>query len=296
MSVSFPVLFSAVPLWALDERAKPPVIRRCLFSDGSLCSNFPIHLFDSPVPAWPTFGISLHELPKSQRKGEPWSSDFLTRKTAVEEAVTLPDDHRTGHEDRWGDTETHRDTGARLREFVSALLATTMNWNDKTLARLPGVRDRVARVGLVPGIGGLNILMTGDQIRFLSDLGREAGRKLLERFAKPSRSGSNSDGWNEHRWVRFNVLRDCLARSLSGLARSVAQGRHAKPLREQIRQAIDEAPLEKDRESKLLAAQAAELDGVLTALIQAEHALTARGVEQSYKPFPRPILRVRPPL
>ena len=61
LSLSFPVLFSAVPLWAIDH--EPALenrrLRRCWFSDGGICSNFPIHLFDSAIPGWPTFGISL---------------------------------------------------------------------------------------------------------------------------------------------------------------------------------------------------------------------------------------------
>ena len=31
------------------------------FSDGGICSNFPLHLFDSPLPRWPTFGLNLRE-------------------------------------------------------------------------------------------------------------------------------------------------------------------------------------------------------------------------------------------
>lgn len=292
MSVSFPVLFTMVPLWALDEKAAPPVFRRCLFSDGGLCSNFPIHLFDSPVPAWPTFGVSLHELPRSSKK------DGVTASSGPppEEAVTLPQDHRQGHEDRWNDFGERPDTSDRLTGFIGALLSTTKDWNDAMLARLPGVRDRIVHVGLPPGIGGLNILMSGEQIRFLAELGGEAARRLLKRFARPSGPGGMADGWNEHRWVRFNLLRTCLSETLAGLTWSAAQVRHAQPMREQIRHAIDEVPLKKDDGSQLLAAQAAALEGVLAALMQAERALTAPTAEPPYKPFPRPRLRVRPPL
>ena len=63
LAMSFPLLISAVPLWAIDYEA--PIesrgLSRCWMSDGGLCSNFPIHLFDSFVPRWPTFGISLQK-------------------------------------------------------------------------------------------------------------------------------------------------------------------------------------------------------------------------------------------
>ena len=51
-----------------------------------------------------------------------------------------------------------------------------------------------------------------------------------------------------------------------------------------------------DNNSQLLAAQAAALEGVLDALMQAERALNRPTVGQPYKPLPRPVLRVRPPL
>jgi predicted acylesterase/phospholipase RssA len=68
MSLSFPILISAVPLWGFDfsyaakddrgERGEPR-LSRCWFSDGGLTSNFPIHFFDGPIPRWPTFAFNL---------------------------------------------------------------------------------------------------------------------------------------------------------------------------------------------------------------------------------------------
>ena len=62
LSLSYPLLFSAVPLWAIDyEGPKGPLrtFRRCQFTDGGASSNFPIHLFDAALPRWPTFGLWL---------------------------------------------------------------------------------------------------------------------------------------------------------------------------------------------------------------------------------------------
>src|SRR5262249_42076891 len=33
------------------------------FSDGGITSNFPVHLFDTPLPRWPTFGLNLGTYP-----------------------------------------------------------------------------------------------------------------------------------------------------------------------------------------------------------------------------------------
>jgi hypothetical protein len=57
MSMSFPVLFSAVPVY-FDDRASRG-LRRCLLSDGGIVSNFPVHKFDRSLPGWPTFAIDL---------------------------------------------------------------------------------------------------------------------------------------------------------------------------------------------------------------------------------------------
>ena len=76
MSLSFPLLISAIPLRALDmtrprtrkavaaveegtEPAESIVAETCWFSDGGIVSNFPVHFFDAPLPTRPTFAIDL---------------------------------------------------------------------------------------------------------------------------------------------------------------------------------------------------------------------------------------------
>ena len=310
MSVSFPVLFQAVPLWSLDERSETPVFRRCLFVDGGLCSNFPIHLFDSAVPAWPTFGISLYDLSGNDKAAKSAAQRDASSKgldPAIEAAVDLPDFDDGTPPERWNDFGDDPESKGRISGFAWAALHTMKDWNDAALARLPGVRDRVVRVGLRDGIGGLNIGMNPEEIDYLARLGAEAAKRLLTRFAKPSQPSGMAQGWAEHRWIRFNVLRSSMARSLAGLAWSAGQRRYARPLREQIREAIDEGPLMR-RDPKnlkatepvdgepLLAAQSAALEGAFEALLQAERALNRPAVAQPYDPQPRPALRMRPPL
>ena len=87
MSLSFPLLISAVPLYAVDspcrttistegrsalaDRAPGPDAEENAdavaapsfdvnwFSDGGLTANLPVHFFDSPLPTRPTFAIDL---------------------------------------------------------------------------------------------------------------------------------------------------------------------------------------------------------------------------------------------
>jgi hypothetical protein len=60
MSLSFPGLLSAVPLWTVQEDKAV----RHWFSDGGISSNFPIHFFDAWVPSRPTFGLTLVPEPR----------------------------------------------------------------------------------------------------------------------------------------------------------------------------------------------------------------------------------------
>ncbi len=73
LSLSYPLLFSAVPLWAIDyEREEGQrELKRCLFTDGGVSSNFPIHLFDSALPRWPTFGMWLDRLDPDGPSAKP---------------------------------------------------------------------------------------------------------------------------------------------------------------------------------------------------------------------------------
>jgi predicted acylesterase/phospholipase RssA len=304
MSVSFPVLFMAVPLWAAclpDPRceAGPTTYRRCLFSDGGLCSGFPIYLFDRLVPAWPTFGISLYKLGKARPGQSPAADEGCCELEGrpIDCVVTLPKSQCEAPAERWSYVDDAAASSLnRLWRFAGAVFDTTIGWNDAMQSRLLGVRDRVVRVGLPPDIGGLNILMNRQQIRCLAELGKHAATKLLDRFAVPSDESGLATGWTEHRWVRFGVMRKCLSSTLSGLAWSADLARHAQPLPQQIRRAVDEAPLSGCAGSQLLAAQGAALQGVLVALKQAEAALASPSIAQPELPAERPVLQIRPPL
>jgi hypothetical protein len=183
LAMSFPLLISAVPLWAIDYEPtyKERKLKRCWFSDGGLCSNFPIHLFDSFVPKWPTFGISLH------KRGE-------YRK---EQRVWLPEKHFEGRGDSWDrGLDDDRPALQRLGRFVISLWLATWRWNDMTMMRMPGVRDRVVRVMLTEQEGGVNIKMSRTQILALAEYyGREAaGSSSRNSPRRTARAGSSIAG------------------------------------------------------------------------------------------------------
>jgi len=282
MSLSFPLLISAVPLWAIDYSAKAPQdrkLRRCWFSDGGLCSNFPIHLFDSFVPRWPTFGITL------QTRQQMWEH----------QRVWLPERHWQGGADMRDDSdldETGNDlTGnfEKLGSFLSRIWNATWRWNDMTLMRMPGVRDRVVRVFLLPGEGGINIRMSRDDILGLaSTYGVPAAHAFIERY----RDGR---GWREHRWVRLNSLLAAARARLGGLTEALAQSHHAMPLKTQVAEARHASPLEGKCENPLEQKQVDELQHLIAALEQLEQTFAAAGDTRPFVPKPRPSLRVRQP-
>jgi hypothetical protein len=104
MSLSFPFLLSQVPLHTPQYRAGEAKLRRCLFSDGDLTSNFPIHFFDAPIPGRPTFGINL--VPDTATMGEKGVEPVLeARRNPADVAqnpwlnVWMPTTNSTGIQD-----------------------------------------------------------------------------------------------------------------------------------------------------------------------------------------------------
>ena len=181
LALSFPFLISAVPLWAIDyeprKRAETPVAK-CWMSDGGLCSNFPIHLFDSFLPKWPTFGISL------QTRSKHW------KRKDYPETVWLPDKHYQGAGDSWDRFAESKGPLGQLKGFLLSLWMATWHWNDMTMMRMPGVRDRVVRVLLEKGEGGVNIKMSRKQIRNLAkELWQTSGGCIREEVRQGEQLG-----------------------------------------------------------------------------------------------------------
>lgn len=190
MSLSFPVLFSMVPLYAIDYSLKEnqgdsPRTEICWFVDGGLSSNFPITLFDRPMPAWPTFGINLTGFHPDHPK-DPMDES---------RNVWMVPSHKGGVSERW-----LRFDG--ILGYGSAVLDSIRNWRDNTQMAVPGFRDRIAHVKLEDDEGGLNLEMDGATVDKLSKRGHFAGVLLRERFGA---AGARPEGmtWSSHRWVRL---------------------------------------------------------------------------------------------
>ena len=302
MSLSFPILFSAVPLWAIDyeDPKGHRKFRRCLFSDGGISSNFPVHLFDGLLPQWPTFGISLEP-------ALPSLPDSL---------IFLPHAYNEGIADRWLRFDQAKRSASRLGGFVSSIMSTMQNWNDNTLSRMPGVRDRVVRLRLKPDEGGLNLNMPPKIIDAIAERGSEAGQVLIKRFLAPSDSpavpgdlGDASDpippsslerrhywtGWNNQRWVRLDVLMRTLADKSAGLGRSLGEHvPHALSYEDLLNHARREAP--PGHNAPLTDDQAKALNALIQAMDAVSQTFDANARQYENAQTPNPDLRVRPSL
>jgi hypothetical protein len=204
MSLSFPLLFCAVPLYARDftfaseaERAK---WRKHLFSDGGLSNNFPIQFFDRMLPNSPTFGITLDDfsekrVPEDIRKQYPKDNDphqrvWLPKTTSAGSGVLIPGEPLQG-----------------IVAFFSRLIAAAKDWQDNLQSTLPGYRDRIVHVGLKSDEGGLNITMPPELVSTLGSYGAQAGVDMRDEF-----------DLDEHRWRRFLVAMDRMDHTLDEIA------------------------------------------------------------------------------
>jgi predicted acylesterase/phospholipase RssA len=210
LSLSFPLLISAVPLWMIDYEPKREqrTFERCWFSDGGLTSNFPIHLFDSVLPLWPTFGIQLESM-LDRRPNTP---------------LFLPDYNTEGRADPWLRFDEKEGSLSRLVGFLMALFDAARNWRDRTLAREPGVRDRVVRIRLEDDEGGLNLKMPQALVTKLAGHGVGAAERFLDHFVKnvvPKDGHNHPMGFDNQRWMRLRTLLSVLRDQSESIRRSL---------------------------------------------------------------------------
>jgi predicted acylesterase/phospholipase RssA len=191
ISLSLPGLIQAVPLYRFDDglRTGPDSkaeVRRCLFSDGGISSNFPIHFFDALLPTRPTFGISLGSWEQARHGDERVELPKLWKQSS-----NLPIRPITG-----------------LLGFLFAILGAAKDWQDTLQSLLPGYAERIVEIRLDgKREGGLNLNMGEDVIAALSDIGTQAGKTLVEEF-----------DFDEHRFRRALSLLPEMEESLVGFA------------------------------------------------------------------------------
>jgi len=211
MSLSFPILISAIPLYEADHRAAkramaalsaaptetppPPEaetltvggtttvaedadvpFRICWFSDGGISSNFPLHLFDGPLPRWPTFAINLV---------------YSKTSDGGADQVYLPTENNKAWQRRYVDF-ANRFALSEVASFLFAIIGTMQNWRDLLQARAPGHRDRIVHVPLTSEEGGLNLNMGKKVLDSIAAKGTLAGVELVAKF-----------DFNNHYWVRW---------------------------------------------------------------------------------------------
>lgn len=251
LSLSFPVLLSAVPLWSISSAAyaeqeelleearktaqgaegtkssaqgevTAPLelearhLQRNWFSDGGICSNFPIHFFDRWFPSRPTFGINLDELPEQVRPHSKQVLDYVggrPEQQARDEAeramytgdVSMPRSYpRDWLGPRWNRIE--RD----LPRFLRSILDTSLNYRDTMQSLLPSYADRIVTVRLTKQEGGLNLTMDPATIARLTNKGARAGLEILRQF-----------DLRHHQWVRLRLLLNELEEQLADLRRDI---------------------------------------------------------------------------
>jgi len=213
-SLSFPLLLSALPMYvAVPRRGElragdaakrlPFEARRVYFSDGGITSNCPVHLFDAPLPRYPTFGVNLYSLPRGDQ-GQVSRSD--TRDPEPE-------------------APRHSETASRATPvpFLLDILSTTLNWRDSLQRRLPGFRERMVHVGLASDAGGLHLAMKPATIQMLAELGVRAARLLERDFATP-RAAGQANAWERHRWTRARISLTALRQHLHAFVSRLGAG------------------------------------------------------------------------
>jgi hypothetical protein len=236
LSLSFPLLISAVPLWSIDRRhpesrtatkrfraakeagTTPPTsglqFAQEWFTDGGFCSNFPVHLFDAALSSRPTFAINLGQFPPNcepdpdQLNNVEWARS--NRDGLLPRTIRIPSSGL-----------------AAIGAFASAAINTARNWQDSSHLDYPGFRDRIVRVLQTKSEGGMNLNMGTEAITGLAERGRTAARAMIDQFDTPHYHKKNgkmtATGWDNHRWVRYRAMMSVLP----DWVRSYQRGRDA---------------------------------------------------------------------
>jgi len=292
MSLAFPVLLSAVPLYRVrrdPDRSRPgewiDVAEKVWFSDGGICSNFPVHFFDATLPSRPTFGIDL-------------TDDRFVRENPrdPEDFVWMPPHNGSGATTEVVDVD--RGGKPSVVGFLKSIVRTMQDWSDATQLGAPGFRDRVVHVRLTADEGGLNLRMKPELIARVAARGAEAARVLLAHYAHRDPPAGTVTGWRNHRWVRYRVAMRLIEQSLAGVR---AAERETASTPAGILAMHDDPPSYRFR---TVAQESAAHDAYIELLDLADRYAATRDAlgfsifehDPGDGPHPRPELRIRPRL
>jgi predicted acylesterase/phospholipase RssA len=308
LSFALPILFSAVRLYKRDA-TRLPVERRdgkavpesalepCWFVDGGVCTSLPIHLFDKPMPRWPTFAVNLRSVhPDAHEPGGERLRVWMDSDFAIDPAHGLlrewwrriDVDAVPGDPTRFAPVKP----ADQLSRLLGAMFATAIGWVDGAQLRLATCRDRVAHVCLEQREGAFNVDTDEKAIKRLAELGKAGGAKLAEHFHK------GTHGWPKHRAVRYLAAMQLAARFIDDFESGFSAGRSAEAHERKLEHALTLAGFvaTADR-TGLSEEQLAMMEQLTTALLAEE-----RNVPEPGKPGwpdhpamkPRFVIRVMP--
>lgn len=200
LSCSPPGLLAAVPLYSVSEvpaaaahdlwgqqmaapaAAGPSVARLHWFTDGGLTSNAAVSTFDTLLPRWPTFALTLED-----------AAPELAR-----EIIRLPAQDAGAPHRSW------RPIGGAA-ELFSALVDTGLSWRDSAQADLPGFRGRIALLRRTGTPAGGAWLLPQDAVLALAVRGLHAGAALRERFTGSDDQVPGQTQTDRYRWIRLRM-------------------------------------------------------------------------------------------
>ena len=261
LSLSFPLLISAVPMLCIDySRADHERSLICTwFSDGGIASNFPIHFFDAPWPRRPTFGIDL----------QPLHLDY-------------PDQRVWRHTESEPRPFPSAQLIASVTSFVSSMVRTMQNWADASQVTMPGFRDRIVEVRLGEDEGGLNLQMAPSTIEGLANLGDEAAQ-ALEGF-----------DFEQHEWVRYRAAMSALTELLDKMAERYPPDAGSEGYQDFLRRYSSTAAVYAHSTPEAIAADIAATEELMQ--VAERWAATQYPLSAPKVPEPRPRFRPTPPL
>ncbi len=198
MSLSFPVLLSAVPVYYAGGNHSGEAPKRNWLSDGGIVSNFPLHKFDRSLPPWPTFALDLVD----RDAGAPDEIEkqfFLNPIVPPHNAANYSQSSQKSVMESQSEIKT-----ADLIGFAARILSTARGWMDNSQKTLPGYAERIVQIYMYKGEGGLNLQMSNKTIRKLADRGMCGIHHLLLTWESGETDRPNQ--WDQHRWLRYKIL------------------------------------------------------------------------------------------
>ncbi len=188
------------------------------FSDGGICSNFPIHFFDSWLPTRPTFGVNLTSQMGDQpapddgarvteRRADPGRFSYMAQQPIIPGYVApvTPVAYNTDvYLPQPGSEAAPEWTPVPdLPKFLGSVFRTAQNYRDNMQAMLPSYYERIIQIRLTDKEGGLNLEMPEEVIKRVVQKGEAAGQTLSDDF-----------NMSKHQWVRFRVLMGQMEKAL----------------------------------------------------------------------------------